>query len=194
MQRGIQSFSMKATEFATFAGGCFWCTESIFLRLKGVIDVVSGYTGGTIPYPTYEQVGRGDTGHAESIQITFDPGVISYETLVEVFFKLHDPTTLNRQGADSGSEYRSAIFYHSEEQKQMAYTVRDKIAEEGIYADPIITEIVPATQFYEAEDYHQDFYENNKGSMYCSIVIDPKIQKLFKEFGDKVKDEYLKRD
>lgn len=181
---------MNRTKLATFAGGCFWCTESIFLRLKGVIEVVSGFTGGTTPHPTYEQVCSGNTGHAESIQITFDPTIISYETLVEVFFKLHDPTTLNRQGADSGPEYRSAIFYHSDVQKQTAYAVRDRIADEGVYNDPIITEIVQATEFYEAEDYHQDFYENNKGSMYCSLVIDPKIKKLYKEFGSKVKEEF----
>ena len=177
-------------ELATFGGGCFWCTEAIFKRLRGVEDVVSGYSGGVRQDPSYEQVTTGATGHAESVQVEFDPSIISYTKLIEIFFNLHDPTTLNRQGADEGTQYRSVIFYHSEKQKEEAERVRDEIADLGIYRDPIITEIVPFEKFYTAEEYHQNFYENNKNQGYCSYVINPKIQKLLKEYGREVKEEY----
>lgn len=177
-------------ERATLAGGCFWCTEAIFKRLKGVNEVVSGYSGGARKDPSYEQVSTGATGHAEAIDIEFDPKVISYEKLLEIFFTLHDPTTLNRQGADEGTQYRSAIFYHDDSQKETALTVRDKIADSGMYHDPIITEIVPFENFYTAEVYHQNYYENNRNQGYCSVVIGPKIAKLLKEYGNEVKEEY----
>jgi peptide-methionine (S)-S-oxide reductase len=162
-------------EKATVAGGCFWCTEAIFRRLKGVSSVVSGYTGGTVPNPTYEQVCTGKTGHAEAIQIAFDPKIISYDTLLDVFFHLHDPTTKDRQGADVGTQYRSAVFYHSEDQKKVA---ENKI-EPGF-----TTEIVPYTNFYPAEEGHQDYYSKNSYAPYCQVVIDPKINKLMSEYSE----------
>lgn len=171
---------------ATLAGGCFWCTEAVFQRLRGVESVLSGYTGGQVENPTYEQVCTGRTGHAEAIQVTFDPSVISYAELVEVFFHLHDPTTLNRQGADVGTQYRSAIYYHDEEQKQTAERVRDEIEASKAYDDPIVTEITPAVTFYPAEDYHLDFYNRNQGYPYCSVVIDPKVRKLMREYSEKL--------
>lgn len=177
-------------ELATFGGGCFWCTEAIFKRLKGVEDVVSGYSGGVRKDPSYEQVTTGATGHAESVQVEFDPNTISYEKLLEIFFNLHDPTTVNRQGADEGSQYRSVIFYHNEKQRETAEKVRDDVADSGIYRDPIVTEIIPFEAFYTAEEYHQNFYENNKNQGYCSYVISPKIHKLLKEYSKEVKEEY----
>ena len=161
---------------ATLAGGCFWCTEAIFRRLKGVVEVISGYAEGEAADPP-----------AEAVQITFDPKVISYETLLEVFFKLHDPTTLNRQGADVGPQYRSMIFYHEKEQRKTAERVKEKVEKSGMHQNPIVTEIVPFGKFYKAEDYHQDFYENNRLSGYCQVVIDPKITKLYENFGKIVK-------
>ncbi len=163
-------------EIATFANGCFWCTEAVFQRLKGVTKVTSGYTGGSIQNPTYEQVCSGSTGHTESLQIEFDSQVIPYETLLEVFFATHDSTTLNRQGNDVGTQYRSAIFYHTPEQKQAAETAKSKISE-------AVTEIVPAISFYPAENYHQDYYNLHKQAPYCSVVISPKIKKLLEKFG-----------
>lgn len=174
-------------EKATLAGGCFWCTEAIFKRLAGVKNVVTGYSGGEMDEPSYESVSSGTTGHAEAVQITFDPKVISYETLLSVFFKLHDPTTLNRQGADVGEQYRSMIFYHNEEQKRVAQKLKSDISESGMYQDPIVTEIVPYKSFYKAEESHQDFYEKNRLYPYCQIVIDPKITKLYENFGEIVK-------
>ncbi len=174
-------------ETATFAGGCFWCTEAIFKRLRGVESVLPGYSGGFVENPTYEQVCSGNTGHAESIQIEFKPEVISYEKLLEIFFHLHDPTTLNRQGNDVGSQYRSIIFYHDVRQKELAERVRDKIADEGVYHDPILTEIVPFEKFYLAEDYHENYYERNKDKPYCQYVIDPKLQKLVKGYSKDLK-------
>lgn len=183
-------------EIATFAGGCFWCTEAIFKRLIGVENVVSGYAGGarhkSAPGPSYEQVSTGTTGHAEAIQIEFDPKVISYKHLLEIFFNLHDPTTLNRQGADQGTQYRSAVFYHSKEQKEEALEVMAQISGEGIYKNPIVTEVVLFKKFYTAEDYHQNYYEKNNNQGYCSYVISPKIHKLLKEYSKDVKDEYKK--
>ena len=168
-------------ELATLAGGCFWCTEAIFQRLKGVEKVISGYTGGRRENPTYEQICTGVTGHAEAIQISFDPEIISYEELLDVFFKTHDPTTLNRQGADEGTQYRSAIFYHTEEHKEIAEKVKSQIKD-------AVTEITPFTKFYEAESYHKDYFSRNQDAPYCQIVIDPKIQKLYKDFTPLLKD------
>lgn len=177
-------------EKATVGGGCFWCTEAIFKRLRGVDEVLSGYSGGMRENPSYEQVTTGVTGHAEVVQIEFDPKEISYSKLLEIFFNLHDPTTLNRQGADEGSQYRSVIFYHDDAQRDTAEKVRDEIADSGIYKDPIITEIVPFEAFYTAEEYHQNFYETNKNQGYCSYVISPKIHKLLKDYAKEVKEEY----
>lgn len=179
-------------ETATLAGGCFWCTEAIFKRIKGVDTVVSGYAGGTRENPSYEQVSTGATGHAEAINIEFDPKTISYEKLLEIFFDLHDPTTLNRQGADEGTQYRSAIFYHNEVQKETALKVRDEVADSGKHRDPIVTEIVPFETFFTAEEYHQNYYDNNKNQGYCDYVISPKIKKLLQEYATEVKDEYKK--
>ncbi|MBI3282795.1 peptide-methionine (S)-S-oxide reductase MsrA [Candidatus Curtissbacteria bacterium] len=179
---------MAKVEKATLAGGCFWCTEAIFRRLRGVVEVVAGYSGGEVPSPTYEAVHGSATGYAEAIQITFDPKVVSYETLLEVFFKLYDPTTLDRQGADVGSEYRSVIFYGDDNQKKSAQKVKAKIEKLGMYEDPIVTEIVPYETFYKAEGNHQKFYEKNRLYPYCQIVIDPKISKLYADFGELVED------
>lgn len=168
-------------EIATFAGGCFWCLEAVFQRVNGVSHVRSGYTGGEIANPTYEQVCNGTTGHAEAVQIEFDPSIVSYDQLLDVFWQLHDPTTLNRQGNDVGTQYRSAVYYHNEEQRAAAEASRDKLEAAGTYADPVVTEISPAETFYEAETYHQDYYNQNRQSSYCRLVIDPKVRKLFKE-------------
>jgi len=179
---------------ATVAGGCFWCTEAIFRRLKGVESVESGYAGGNPPggrkNPSYEEVGTGTTNHAESIQIAFDPEIIPYEKLLEIFFHTHNPTTVNRQGADVGSQYRSVIFYHNEKQKRIAEKVKDKVEKERTYKDPIVTSIQPFSEFYKAEEYHQKYYERNKQNSYCSVVIDPKVQKLLKDYRNDVKKEY----
>lgn len=179
-------------QIATFAGGCFWCTEAVFKRVKGVESVMPGYAGGERENPTYDQIHSGATGHAESIQVTFDPKVISYDQLLDVFFATHDPTTLDRQGNDVGHEYRSVIFYHDEEQHKAALAAKERLEKEKTYSDPIVTEIVPFTKFYEAEDEHKDYYDSNRNAPYCRVVIDPKVQKLLKKFGDEVKDEYLR--
>jgi peptide-methionine (S)-S-oxide reductase len=171
-------------ETATFAGGCFWCTEAVFQRLRGVQSVTPGYTGGAKLNPTYEEVCTGYTGHAEAVQVVFDAEVISYEQLLEVFFHLHDPTTLNRQGADIGTQYRSAVFYHDEAQRETAERVKRDVDASGAYDDKIVTEITPAGEFYPAEDYHLDFYERNRTYPYCRAVIDPKITKLFKSYSE----------
>ncbi len=163
-------------EFATFGGGCFWCTEAVLERVPGVVKAISGYAGGKGSNPTYEAVCGGQTGHAEVIQVEFDPAVVSCEKLLDVFFEAHDPTTLNRQGADEGTQYRSVIFYHDEAQQKVA--VRAKIAAQAHYSDPIVTEIVPFTKFYAAEGYHQDYFKNNPNQGYCSFVIKPKVKKL----------------
>ncbi len=172
---------------ATFGAGCFWCVEAVFQNLKGVASVVSGYAGGTVANPTYEQVCSGTTGHAEVCQITFDPAVISYDELLEVFWETHDPTTLNRQGADVGSQYRSVIFYHSEKQKNLAEQYKEKLETAGIWKNPIVTEIVPYTVFYKAENYHQDYYFQNSSQPYCIFTIKPKVDKVKKVFKDKLK-------
>lgn len=177
-------------ETATLAGGCFWCTEALFKRLKGVESVVPGYAGGNIENPTYEQVGNGNTGFAEAIQIKFDPNVIPYEKILDVYFHTHDPTTLNRQGADVGEQYRSEIFYHNEDQRKVAERVKEETEKEGVYRGPIVTKISEFTNFYEAEDYHKNYYDNNRGQGYCNIVISPKIHKLLEKYGRDVKEEY----
>jgi peptide-methionine (S)-S-oxide reductase len=174
-----------STETATLAGGCFWCLEAVFTELRGVERVVSGYTGGQLPNPTYEQVCSGRTGHTEAVQITFDPDVISYPELLEVFFTIHDPTTLNRQGADVGTQYRSAIFYDSPEQQRAAQAVMDEMNASGIWRAPLVTQLVPLERFYPAETYHQDYFARNPYQPYCQIVIAPKVTK--------VRDKYLAR-
>lgn len=180
----------KKLEVATLAGGCFWCTEAIFTRLKGVHSVLPGYSGGTVENPTYQDVCSGNTGHAEAIQIEFDPTQIPFEKLLEIFWHTHNPTTLNQQGNDIGTQYRSAIFYHDEKQKEIAEKSKADVEKEKLYPDPIVTEIVPFTTFYIAEDYHKNYYDRNKNQSYCNFVIDPKIHKLLKEYSSDVKDEY----
>jgi len=176
------------TDTATFGTGCFWCTEALFEQLNGVLKVTSGYSGGHVKNPTYKEVCTGETGHAECVQVVYEPNKITYDELLEVFFKVHDPTSLNRQGADIGTQYRSAIFYHNEEQKQKAEYYKAELDKSGAYDKPIVTEITPFTKFYPAEDYHQEYYENNKNSNpYCSIVIKPKIEKFQKVFAKKLK-------
>lgn len=174
-------------EVATFAGGCFWCTEAVFSELKGVDKVISGYIGGTIKNPSYREICEGTTGHAEAIQITYDPNEIVYEDLLEVFFGTHDPTTLNRQGADVGTQYRSEVFYHSLAQKEKAEAYIVFIEKEKLYAKPIVTKISSATVFYEAEENHQDYYAQNSSQGYCQMVIAPKLEKLRKYYKSKLK-------
>jgi peptide-methionine (S)-S-oxide reductase len=174
-------------EVATFAGGCFWCTEAVFLELNGVKKVVSGYIGGNTVNPTYKDICNGDTGHAEAIEITFDPSQISFGELLEIFFATHDPTTLNRQGNDVGTQYRSEIFYHNPTQKQVSEDYIALMTSENTFGKPIVTKISAASKFYEAEDYHQNYYNQNKTQGYCSYVITPKIEKLKKMYQDKLK-------
>lgn len=174
-------------ETATLGAGCFWCVEAIYQRLEGVEKVESGYSGGSVKNPTYEQICTGRTGHAEVVQVTFDPAKLSYKELLEVFFKTHDPTTLNQQGADRGTQYRSAIFYHNPEQKAAAELVKKETGAAKIWDDPIVTEIAPYTVFYKAEEYHQNYYNENSNQPYCMMVINPKLSKFKKEFGNKLK-------
>jgi peptide-methionine (S)-S-oxide reductase len=174
-------------QLATFGMGCFWCTEAIFQELKGVIKVTPGYAGGHKENPTYEEVCEGNTGHTEVTQIVFDPTQISYTELLEVFFKVHDPTTLNRQGNDIGYQYRSVIFYHNDEQKKLAQYYKQKLNEEKVYDNPIVTAIEPFTNFYPAEDYHKNYYKLNSNKPYCQLVIKPKLEKFEKVFRDKLK-------
>jgi peptide-methionine (S)-S-oxide reductase len=176
-----------AREIATLAGGCFWCLEAVFDDLNGVVSVESGYMGGRTAKPTYEQVCSGDTGHAEVVQLTFDPDVVSFKEILEVFFVIHDPTTLNRQGNDAGTQYRSAIFYHSAEQKSAAEQVIAKLNAARIYDDPIVTEVVAASRFYVAEDYHQEYFQRNPAQPYCAYVVRPKVAKFRKHFLEKLK-------
>ncbi len=178
-------------ETATLAGGCFWCTEALFKRLKGVISIIPGYAGGTKENPTYKEVCTETTGHAETAQITFDSAIISFEKILTVFFHLHDPTTLNRQGNDVGTQYRSAIFYHDEKQKEIAEKVKEDIQQSKLYKANIVTEITKFTNFYPAEDYHRDYYTKNSYQPYCQYTIDPKIQKLIKEFRNDLKEKYF---
>ena len=174
-------------EIATFGGGCFWCTEAIFERVKGVHEVESGYSGGSVANPDYKMVTSGTTGHAEVIQITYDPQVISYLELLEIFFRTHDPTTLNRQGADVGTQYRSMVLYHSEDQRNLARQIIQELDSEGIWPDPIVTELVAFEKFYSAEAYHQEYFENNPNQGYCRLVITPKLEKFEKVFKEKLK-------
>jgi peptide-methionine (S)-S-oxide reductase len=172
---------------ATFGSGCFWCTEAVFLQLKGVQTVISGYTGGSVKNPTYEQVCTGTTGHAEAIQVTYNPKVISYEELLEVFWQTHDPTTLDQQGNDFGPQYRSAIFYHTDDQKRLAEHYKEKLNAAGLFPGPIVTEIVPSAEFYRAEAYHQNYFAQNSNQPYCRAIIRPKVDKMKKVFSEKLK-------
>jgi peptide-methionine (S)-S-oxide reductase len=174
-------------EVATLAGGCFWCLDAVFRGLKGVEQVVSGYAGGTVPNPSYEAVCTGSTGHAEVVQVTFDPAVLSYRDLVEVFFGIHDPTTLNRQGADVGTQYRSAIYFHTPEQERTAREVIAALERDQVFDAPIVTAVEPATEFYPAEEYHQDYFRRNPGQGYCRAVIAPKVAKFRKEHLERLK-------
>lgn len=180
--------TMGSTDTATFANGCFWCTEAIFQQLEGVKQVESGYSGGRVDNPTYEQVSEGTTGHAECLNIVYDPAVVSYDELLEIFWKTHDPTTLNRQGNDVGPQYRSAIFYHNESQQRLAEMYKKKLDEAGAYDKPIVTEIVAFEKFYPAEAYHQNYYNINANkNPYCQLVVRPKVEKFQKVFADKLK-------
>ena len=189
---GGKSMAEAKLDTATFGEGCFWCTEAVFQRLEGVVSVESGYSGGTVPDPTYEQVCTGTTGHAEVTQIMYDPSKISYDELLRVFWKTHDPTTLNRQGNDAGTQYRSVIFYHDAKQKELAENYKKELDASGAWKDPIVTEISPFKVFYKAESYHQDYYNNNTYKPYCMFVIGPKLEKFEKVFKDKLKKEVVK--
>jgi len=184
---GDKKFTAAITDTASFGTGCFWCTEAIFQRLNGVIKVTSGYSGGNVPNPTYEEVSTGTTGHAECCQVVYDPSIISYDELLEVFWKTHDPTTLNRQGNDVGTQYRSVIFYHSEEQKEKAEHYKTVLNDSDIFSKPVVTAIEPYKNFYSAEDYHQKYFDYNPGQMYCRLVIAPKVEKFEKVFKNKLK-------
>jgi peptide-methionine (S)-S-oxide reductase len=181
------SESQAAESLATFGGGCFWCTEAIYQELDGVLSVTSGYAGGAVEDPTYAQVTSGGTGHAEVIQVRFDPEKISYETLLEVHFDTHDPTTLNRQGPDRGTQYRSIVLYHDDAQREAAERVMGAVRASGTYADPLVTELVPFDRFYPAEKYHQDYYAQNASVPYCRVMISPKLEKLRKRHAEKLR-------
>lgn len=178
---------MANTEVATLAGGCFWCLEAAFQDLLGVERVVSGYAGGHVANPSYELVCTGTTGHAEVVQVTFDPAALSYRELLEIFFTIHDPTTLNRQGGDVGTQYRSAIFYHDDTQRAAAAAVIAELTAAALWDDPIVTEVTPLTAFYPAEEYHRDYYRRNPEQAYCRVVIAPKVAKLRERYRDKLK-------
>lgn len=174
-------------ELATLGGGCFWCLEAVYQELEGVLKVESGYSGGRVANPSYREVCTGTTGHAEVVQLTFDPQVISFREILHVFFTIHDPTTPNRQGADVGPQYRSVVFYHSDDQRVTAEAVIQKLQEEGIWEDPVVTEVAPFDVFYKAEDYHQEYYQNNPQQPYCQVVIAPKVAKIRRKFVDRLK-------
>jgi peptide-methionine (S)-S-oxide reductase len=180
---------MSQFETATLATGCFWCTEAIFNRLKGITSVVPGYAASKVANPSYEAVCAGRTGAAEAVQVTFDPSIISYDKLLGIFWHVHDPTTLNRQGNDVGTQYRSGIYYQTEEQKHIALASKESIDKSGTYQKPVVTEIAPFSNFYAAEDYHKEYYERNRYQPYCMAVIDPKVRKLLKEYRDELKEE-----
>ena len=175
------------TEVATLGGGCFWCLEAVYEDLKGVEKVESGYSGGFVENPTYRQVCSETTGHAEVVQVTFDPEFVSFKEILEVFFTIHDPTTLNRQGADVGTQYRSAIFYHDEEQRRVAEEVISEVEAQGLWSDPIVTEVTPFDTYYRAEDYHQEYFRNNSYQPYCQVVIAPKVSKFRRQYLEKLK-------
>ncbi len=177
----------ESYEVATLGAGCFWCVEAVFQELNGVEKVVSGYAGGFVKNPAYREVCNGTTGHAEVAQITFDPAVITFDEILEVFWQTHDPTTLNRQGNDVGTQYRSAVFYHSDSQKDKAEFYKEELNKSGAFRDPIVTEIVPLSNYYPAEDYHQNYYNDNSSQPYCAYVIKPKVDKVRKVFADKLK-------
>ncbi len=179
--------SPSTLEVATLGGGCFWCTEAIFGELKGVEKVVSGYSGGTVENPSYEDVCTGETGHAEVVQITFDPRVISYRDLLRIFFTVHDPTTLNRQGPDVGTQYRSVIFYHSDDQKRTAEEVIDEVERAKIWGRPVVTQVTPFGAFYRGEDYHQEYFKKNRYQPYCLVVVGPKVAKFRKQYQERLK-------
>lgn len=174
-------------QVATFGSGCFWCTEAVFQQVEGVVKVESGYSGGKVKNPTYREVCSGLTGHAEVVQLTYDPAVVSFEELLEIFWQTHDPTTLNRQGADEGTQYRSVVFYHDDDQKRLAESYKKKLDAAGAFDNPIVTEISPFSTFYKAEDYHQNYYNLNGNAPYCSFVIRPKLEKFKKVFAEKLK-------
>jgi len=184
-----KNINSNTMEKATFGAGCFWCVEAVFERVKGVENVTSGYSGGDVVNPSYREVKTGNTGHAEVVQLEYDPNVISYEELLEIYWKTHDPTQLNRQGADVGTQYRSVIFYHNDKQKELAEGYKQKLEEAGIWDKPIVTAIEPFKNFFVAEGYHQDYYENNKSQGYCQFVITPKLEKFKKVFSDKLKEK-----
>lgn len=178
---------VKELEVATLGSGCFWCTEAIFLNVDGVKKVESGYSGGKVKKPTYKEVCSGLTGHAEVVQVTFDPDIVTFDEILEIFWKTHDPTTLNRQGADVGTQYRSVVYYHNEAQKKKAEFYKEKLEQNAVYDDPVVTEISPFTEFYKAEDYHQNYYNLNASAPYCTYVIQPKLEKFRKVFREKLK-------
>lgn len=184
-----ETVNTGSQQVATFGSGCFWCTEAIFQNVDGVTKVESGYSGGKVKNPTYKEVCSGLTGHAEVIQLTYDPAIVTYDELLEIFWKTHDPTTLNRQGADEGTQYRSVIFYHNDEQKNLAESYKEKLDKSGAFDRNIVTEISPFTTFYKAEDYHQNYYNLNGNAPYCSFVIQPKVEKFKKVFREKLKKE-----
>lgn len=185
--RTEQAMASGQLEVATLAGGCFWCLEAAFTQLRGVESVVSGYAGGGVPDPSYELVCSGTTGHAEVVQVSFDPTELSYRDLLAVFFTIHDPTTLNRQGADVGTQYRSAVFHHSEEQRRTAEAIIADLDRSGTWTDPIVTELVPYTEFYPAEDYHRDYFARNPGQPYCQAVIAPKVAKVRQQYMERLR-------
>jgi len=187
IRRTCMNETQGTTEVATLGGGCFWCLEPIYDDLQGVISVESGYAGGSVVNPSYRQVCDGRTGHAEVIKVTFDPQTVSFKEILQLFFTIHDPTTLNRQGADVGPQYRSAIFYHSPAQKQIAEEVMREVTAAGIWPNPIVTEVTPFTNYYEAEEYHQEYFSRNPQQSYCQIVIAPKVSKFRKHYLDKLK-------
>ena len=174
-------------EVATLGGGCFWCLEAVYDDMKGIESVESGYMGGSVPNPTYEQVCDGSTGHAEVVRITFDPHVATYQDILQVFFVIHDPTTLNRQGNDAGTQYRSVVFHHTAKQREIAEQTIKRLEEAKVWPDPIVTQIAPATDFWVAEDYHQEYFRRNPNQPYCSFVVEPKVQKFRKAFMEKLK-------
>ncbi|MDA4130420.1 MAG: peptide-methionine (S)-S-oxide reductase MsrA [Thaumarchaeota archaeon] len=179
--------NLKELQVATLGGGCFWCIEAVFSELNGVLKAESGYAGGTMKNPSYEEVCSDETGHAEVVQVTFDPSVITYREILQVFFSVHDPTTLNRQGADVGTQYRSVVFYNSPEQRQVAEEVIKEINRTRMWEKPVVTELVPLTEFYKAEEYHQNYFKNNPSQGYCQVVISPKVSKFRKNYFDRLK-------